>query len=150
MNVNDSNTDEFMQYTKLFVKAPSVVECLLKIFYHSNSITAMKWEKDLYKLLHKVDFLKVPNRFPSKELMIDALWYSTVDLFDSRDHQDYVDNINDECMPEEGYIDKLIPEAKYFCRDYINDISDVLSQKGYIDRLEADKKVRELLSKYRR
>lgn len=149
--INELSVRKSALYVKLMTQSSPVIEHLLKIFYHREySETVLFWEKELYKFFHKVAFLKENNKFPNKKFLMDALWFSSSDLFDSRDHQDYVDDINEDCAKNFGYISKLSPYAKSFCHDYMNWISEELSITGMVSREDIIKEVEKLLLKYRR
>lgn len=149
--INELAVKKSALYVKLMNQSPPVIEHLLKIFYHrDHADTVFFWEKELYKFFHKVVLLKENKKFPSRNFLMDALWFSSSDLFDSRDHQEYVDDINEDCATDFGYIGKLSPNAKGFCHDYMDWISGELSVNGTVSKEDIINEVEHLLTEYRR
>ena len=110
---------------------------LIKLYLYPDSVNKNHWRKEVAEKLNCVSKLKGRNRYPSKEFILNYSWESyknEIEYFVTYITSDY------------GYSEyaENIEEIKYFIFNYLDELSELLSEHGVVDY----DKIYKLLSKY--
>lgn len=114
-----------------------LIEHLIKLYLFSNSDTKNHWRKEVWNLLHQVPKLKSSKKFPSNRMIRDI-----IGAYD--DMTTELSTLVIEEYPDLKPYRTDSDELYTIVNNYLDWISDVLSNKGIVSSSEVYAKLDEL------
>lgn len=127
----------------LRASSDNLIEHLLKVFYYRDSIESYNhWKSEIYAFVHKVPLAKKTNKAPKKSFIKKNLWGYQEDIFPII-HKKLVKSF---CI-RYGFI-SLDERAGLFCKEYIDWLSEGLSEDVIVSLEEISDHIKYLTKRY--
>ena len=126
-------------------KGVEIMLHLIKVFVFRRCNSYDHWKSEIHAFLPKVSKLKRTNKYPKSDFIFHALWDN---------QKDDLEKFLKWILTDYTTYDKLvvvnsnIQQLGKFIDDYLHWLSEELSKKGFVSRVEVSSKIDNLLKEF--